>query len=637
MDSSREVVADPAAEGVAGAAGIVLLTLASAQFLMTLDSSVMNVSIATVAKDVGTTVTGIQTAITFYTLVMASLMITGGKVGQILGRKRAFAIGCVIYGCGSFTTALAPNLAVLILGWSVLEGVGAALIMPAVVALVASNFARDQRPRAYGLVASAGAIAVAAGPLIGGLFTTYASWRWVFAGEVLMVLIILGLTRRMADTPSEEGARLDLVGTVLSALGLGLIVYGVLRSGTWGFIQPKADAPEWLGLSPVIWLILAGGVVLRVFLWWENHRLARGAAALVDPAMLRNPILRGGLIAFFFQYLLQAGLFFAVPLFLSVALGLSAIATGVRLLPLSITLLLAAAGVPKVFPHASPRRVVQIGFLALFTGIVIMVAALEVGAGPGIVTWPMLLAGLGVGALASQLGSVTVSSVPDEQSGEVGGIQNTVTNLGASIGTALAGAVLISALTASFLTGVQNNPAVPKDLAAKAQVELAGGDPVHIRQGPSGRPQQGRCTPRNCRRHRRRERKSPHRRTTRLIVTARPHRPHRTVRQPPAPHSAALCGTHERARGLTIRPGTKTRVRALPGRTSAQPAQRLKTELVPAQILRITRTSCRSGAGQPYRWVHRSARSAAGTVVPPPTSGPCLTASRARSWSVGRF
>jgi MFS family permease len=477
MALSQAAAAGRSSGRAAAASGMVLLTLASAQFLMTLDSSVMNVSIATVAEDVGTTVTGIQTAITLYTLVMASFMITGGKVGQILGRKRAFSIGCVIYGCGSLTTALAPNLAVLMLGWSVLEGLGAALIMPAIVALVASNFGRAQRPRAYGLVASAGAIAVAAGPLIGGLLTTYASWRWVFAGEVLMVLVILGLTRRIADTPAEEGVHLDLVGTVLSALGLGLVVYGVLRSGTWGFIQAKEGAPQWLGLSPVIWLILVGGMVLWVFLRWENHRLARGEAALVDPAMLRNPVLRGGLIAFFFQYLLQAGLFFAVPLFLSVALGLSAIATGVRLLPLSITLLLAAVGVPKVFPNASPRRVVQVGFLALLAGIVVMVAALEVGAGPEIVTWPMLLAGLGIGALASQLGSVTVSSVPDEQSGEVGGVQNTMTNLGASIGTALAGAVLISALTASFLSGVQNNPNVPKDVASQAQVELAGGIP----------------------------------------------------------------------------------------------------------------------------------------------------------------
>jgi MFS family permease len=465
------------AERQASATGIVLVTLAAGQFLMTLDSSVMNVSIATVAKDVDTTVTGIQTAITLYTLVMASLMITGGKIGQILGRKRAFAIGCVIYGCGSFITAIAPNLGVLMLGWSFLEGIGAALILPAIVALVASNFGRAERPRAYGLVASAGAIAVAAGPLIGGLFTTYLSWRWVFVGEVLIVLVILALTRRMSASATEARVRLDLVGTALSALGLALIVFGILRAGAWGFVKPKPGAPEWLGLSPTIWLVLAGGVVLLLFIRWENHRLARGAEPLVDPGLLESPTLRGGLTSFFFQYLLQAGLFFAVPLFLSVALGLSAIETGVRLLPLSITLLLAAVGIPKLFPDASPRRVVQLGFLALFAGIVIMVAALDAGAGPEIVTWPMLLAGLGVGALASQLGSVTVSSVTDAQSGEVGGVQNTVTNLGASIGTALAGAVLIAALTTSALAGVQNNPDVTAQVKSRATVELAGGVP----------------------------------------------------------------------------------------------------------------------------------------------------------------
>jgi MFS family permease len=465
------------AQKVASGGSIVLLTLASGQFLMTLDSSVMNVSIATVAKDVGTTVTGIQTAITFYTLVMATLMITGGKVGQIIGRKRAFAIGCVIYGCGSFTTAISGSLGVLIFGWSVLEGIGAALIMPAIVALVASNFARPERPRAYGLVASAGAIAVAAGPLIGGLFTTYWSWRWVFAGEVLVVLVILAFTRRMADTPAEPGVKLDLVGTALSAVGLGLVVYGILKSGTWGVVQPKAGAPEWLGVSLVIWLILGGGAVLGGFALWENHRIATGRAALLDPKMLANRVLRSGLTAFFFQFLLQAGLFFTIPLFLSVALGLSAIETGVRLLPLSVTLLLAAVGIPKVWPNASPRRVAQLGFGALFLGIVVMLGALDAGAGPEIVTWPMLLAGLGVGALASQLGAVTVGSVPDEESGEVGGLQNTVTNLGASIGTAVAGAVLIAALTASFLSGIAGNSDVPKDLSSNAQVELASGIP----------------------------------------------------------------------------------------------------------------------------------------------------------------
>src|SRR6476469_2700193 len=245
-------------ERATGAAGIVLLTMCAGQFLMTLDSSVMNVAIATVAKDVGTTVTGIQTAITFYTLVMASLMITGGKLGQILGRKRAFGIGCIIYACGSFITAISQSLAVLMVGWSFLEGVGAALILPAIVALVASNFGAAERPRAYGLVASAGAIAVAAGPLIGGLFTTYLSWRLVFAGEVLVVIVILILNRRTADVAPESGIHLDLVGTGFSAVGLGLIVFAILKASAWGLIQPKAGAPVWFGLSPVVWLILAG-------------------------------------------------------------------------------------------------------------------------------------------------------------------------------------------------------------------------------------------------------------------------------------------------------------------------------------------------------------------------------------------
>ena len=465
------------AEQRVGATGVVLLTLAMGQFVMALDTTVMNTAIATVANDLGTTVTGIQTAITLYTLVMASLMITGGKIGEIIGRKRAFTIGCVIYSVGSMTTALAPNLTVLIIGWSFLEGLGAVLIMPAIVALVASNFGKPERPRAYGLVAAAGAIAAALGPLIGGAFTTYASWRWVFAGEVLIVVVILLLARRVNDTPAAEGVRLDLAGTGLSALGLTLIVMGILLSGSWGFVQPKPDAPEWLGLSPVIWLIIGGGTVLALFIAWENRRIARGEGALIDPAILRNLQLRSGVSSFLFMYLVQAGLFFVVPLFLSVALGLSAIETGVRLLPLSLTLLLFAIGIPKLRPDASPRRVVNAGFVALFTGLVLLVALLEVGAGPEIVTWPLLLAGSGLGAMASQLGSVTVSAVPDEQSGEVGGLQNTGTQLGASIGTALAGAVLISALSASFFAIIHDNPQIPATLESQAQTQLAGGVP----------------------------------------------------------------------------------------------------------------------------------------------------------------
>jgi MFS family permease len=405
------------------------------------------------------------------------MMITGGKIGTMIGRKRAFAIGCVIYGAGSFTTALAPNLTVLIFGWSFLEGIGAALIMPAIVALVASNFPPEGRPRAYGLVASAGAIAVAAGPLIGGAVTTFWTWRLVFAGEVVIVAAILLLTKKIQDIDATSAFNLDVPGVLLSALGLGLTVYGVLRSGEWGWVRAKPNAPDLFGLSLTMCLILAGLLVLRVFGWWEQRVVSHGREPLVDLTLFRNARLDGGLVMFFFQFLIQAGLFFTIPLFLSVALGLSALETGVRLLPLSVTLLLAAVGIPRLWPQASPRKVVNWGLALLLAGIVALILALDVGVDAEVVTVPLLLAGLGVGALASQLGAVTVSSVPDELSGDVGGLQNTATNLGASLGTALAGSVLIAGLTASFLAGIEDNPAVPAEVAAQGQTDLVGGIP----------------------------------------------------------------------------------------------------------------------------------------------------------------
>ena len=444
---------------------------------MTLDTSVMNVAIATVAEDVGTDVTGIQTAITLYTLVMATLMITGGKVGALIGRKRAFAIGCVIYGTGSFITSIAPSLPVLLVGWSFLEGVGAALILPAIVALVAANFGAEGRPRAYGLVMAAGAIAVAVGPLIGGLFTSYLSWRLVFAGEVLIVLGILVLTRRIADEPPGERPKIDLVGVVLSAAGLGLAVFGVLRSSVWGWVAPKPDAPELFGLSATLWLILGGLFVVWMFFEWETRLEERGAEPLVRPSLLKNTQLVAGLRIFFFQYFVQSGVFFVVPLFLSVSLGLSAIDTGVRLLPLSVTLLLAAVGIPRFRPDANPRRVVRLGLVAMLAGTVVLLAAINEEASAEIVTLPLLLLGLGIGALASQLGSVAVSAVPDELSPEVGGLQNTATNLGASLGTALAGSVLIASLTATLMTGIEQNPDVPPEVRDRADVKLASGVP----------------------------------------------------------------------------------------------------------------------------------------------------------------
>jgi Na+/melibiose symporter-like transporter len=254
-------------------------------------------------------------------------------------------------------------------------------------------------------------------------------------------------------------------------------VFGVLRSSEWGWVQPKAGGTSWLGLSPTIWLIVSGLVVIWLFSLWEERVEQRGGEPLIARRLLRVPQLTGGLTMFFFQYLVQAGVFFVVPLFLSVVLGLSALATGVRLLPLSATLLLAAIGVPRAFPTASPRRIVRIGLFCLLAGTVVLLGGLDADAGPEIVFVPMLLIGLGIGALASQLGSVTVSAVPDDDSPEVGGLQNTATNLGASLGTALAGSLMIAALTSSFLANIEHSSAIPNSVKQQAKVELIGGAP----------------------------------------------------------------------------------------------------------------------------------------------------------------
>ena len=454
------------------AAGIVLVVLAAGQFLMTLDSSVMNVSISQVANDLHTTVTGIQTAITLYTLVMASLMITGGKIGSMIGRRKAFAIGLVIYAAGSATTAIAPSLPVLIFGWSFLEGIGAALIMPAIVALVAGNVPPERRAAAYGTIAAAGAIAVAVGPLIGGAVTTFASWRYVFAGEVVIVGIILLFTKRIADTPVAEHQKFDLIGALLSIIGLALIVLGVLKSGEWGWITAKPNEPSILGHSPVIWMLLVGAVVLGLLAFRELRLKAANRAPLIDPELLTNRQVVGGITMFFFQYLAQAGVFFTIPLFLSVVLELSALATGVRLVPLSLALLLSAMLVPRLFPTGSPKLLVRIGLTLMLAGTLVLIFGISPTANAGVVAIPMLLLGLGIGTMASQLGAVTVSAVDESRSAEVGGLQNTSMNLGASFGTALAGAVLIGSLSTALLGSLSTNQQLSEQVRQATTVQL---------------------------------------------------------------------------------------------------------------------------------------------------------------------
>ncbi len=221
--------------------------LAAAQFVMVLDSSVMNVAISQIVADLNTTIQGVQLAITLYTLVMAAFMLVGAKLGDIWGRDRAFALGLAVYGLGSLTTALSPNLTVLLIGWSLVEGLGAVLVIPAIAALTAANYEGRERALAYGLIGGVAAAAIAAGPLIGGWVTTEFTWRLVFAGEVVIVVVVLLVRRRMRTSPRVQPApRLDVVGAALSAVGLGLVVIAVLQSSTWGWVTPR-NAPTIAG------------------------------------------------------------------------------------------------------------------------------------------------------------------------------------------------------------------------------------------------------------------------------------------------------------------------------------------------------------------------------------------------------
>jgi MFS family permease len=462
-----------------------IAVLAAAQFVMVLDSSVMNVSISQIVADLDTTIQGVQLAITAYTLVMASLMLFGARLGDILGRDRCFAIGLAIYGLGSLTTALSPSLAVLLVGWSLVEGIGAALVMPAIVALVASTYAGKRRATAFGIVGGVAGAAIAAGPLIGGWCTTELSWRYVFAAETVVVVGILLLRRRLAPSPGiEPRPRLDVVGVLLSSAGLALAVFGILKSSTWGWVEPLA-APEVngheitpLGFSVVPFLILAGLVLLYVFGRWEERRRARGADTLVDLALLKVPPLRAGLLTLCLQQLVLLGTFFVLPVYLQVVLGLDAFDTGKRLFPMSVTMFAAALLGPRLAGRLAPRRVAQLGLLALVVAGLLLVDTIDVRLDGTAFALALALFGVGAGLLLSQLGNVIMSAVGADEVNVAGGLQGTAQNLGASLGTAFIGSVLIMALSNGFTDRVTTNPDLPHAVQQQAAAAAQKGVPV---------------------------------------------------------------------------------------------------------------------------------------------------------------
>ncbi|WP_345561282.1 MFS transporter [Streptomyces plumbiresistens] len=453
-----------------------LIVLGTAQFLMVLDTSVMNVSISQLVEDFDTEVTAIQAVITLYALVMAAFMIIGGRFGDILGRRRMFLLGLAVYGVGSALTAAAPTLGVLTLGWSVIEGLGAAMVLPAMAALVAESYRGKDRAIAYAVIGGLAGAGIAVGPLLGGWVTTYLTWRLVFAGEVVVVVAVLLCRRVIVESPrTGPRPRLDGVGAVLSAAGLGLGVLGVLQSSTWGWVQPRNPPFTVFGFAPTLFVVGMGVAVLAVFRWWERRREHKGTDPLVHLSLLGRPVLRSGLMTLLSQNLILLGLFFTIPLYLQVVQGFDAFETGLRLLPVSATMLVTSLCGTLLGRVMGPRQVVRLALLTLTAAIVWLLATIDPVIDDAQFAGAMAVLGVGVGLLASQLGNVVQSSVDEEERSEAGGLQFTAQNLGSALGTALIGSILIGALAHAFTTQVEDNPQLSEGTREQVGVSLEAG------------------------------------------------------------------------------------------------------------------------------------------------------------------
>ena len=462
-----------------------LIVLAVAQFVMVLDSTVMNVSISTIVKDLDTTVAGLQAAITFYTLTMAAFMLTGGKLGDIWGRLRIFKIGAVIYGLGSLITAISPNLVTLLFGWSLVEGLGAVLVIPAIAALIAISYKGKDRVMGYTMIGAASGIAVAIGPLIGGFMTTYLSWRYVFAAETaIMIMVLLYVGTMKSDAIKGPRTRIDVPSALLSAAGLGLFVLGILQSKSWGWVTPKATpeinghaiAP--FGISLVVYLLLTGVLLVYAFYRRQVKLTQEKRNALLDVSMFKIKALRAGLAVLSVQYLFTAAVFFVIPIYLQMVLGLDALQTGVRIVPLSFGIVLFSLLGSKLSSRRSSRAIIRRGQYILLVGAVLALAAVKPELNGFVFGLTMFVIGAGLGLLVSQIGNVNMSAVPEEKSSEVGGLQGTFQNLGSSLGTALIGSVMIASLTTTFTQKIAANPNISQGVSSTIAQNNQAGIPI---------------------------------------------------------------------------------------------------------------------------------------------------------------
>jgi EmrB/QacA subfamily drug resistance transporter len=437
------------AESGASAAGIgggdrrLAILLAMAMFVLVVDTSVMNVSISAVVHDLHTTVSGVQSAIALEALVSAAFILIGSKVGDLIGRKRAYVLGLLGYAIGALAMALAQGLTAVIVFWAIVGGIGASLLLPAMQSLIHGNFEGAAQRKAYALVGASAAIAAAVGPLLGGFITTYLSWRIAFLLEDLIIVVVLVNIRMVHDVPYTGSRQVDVVGAILSILGMGGIVLSIL---VW------QEGGEAVGA-----LLAVGAVSLGSLAWWLVRRKRAGKAVLLDPDLFKAKLFKFGVSGQVLQQIGLGGVMIALPIYLQIVLEYSAMGAGLSIAPLSLSMFAVALIAGRRGGKRRPASLIRAGF-ALFTIGMIVIEPIVPRATTGwYLVVPLLIAGSGLGLMVSQLNNLTLAPISEERVSEAAGVNSAGGSFGLSFGLAFAGAILLAALSLSFTNLAQSS------------------------------------------------------------------------------------------------------------------------------------------------------------------------------------
>ena len=425
------------------------LLLAMAMFVLVVDTSLMNVSISAVVHDLDTTVSGVQSAIALEALVSAAFILISSKIGDLIGRKRAYVLGLLAYAIGALAMTLAQSLTVVIIFWAIIGGLGASLLLPAMQSLIHGNFDGEARMRAYALVGASAAIAAAVGPLLGGFVTTYLSWRVGFALEVVVIAVVLSGIKMVRDVEYTGSRKVDVVGATLSVIGMGGVVLGIL---VW------QEGGEF-----VLVLIALGAVALGSLAWWLVKRHREGKVTLLDPDLFRFPHFRIGITQQMLQQITLGGAMITLPIFLQMTLEYNAMKAGLSLAPLSLSMFGVALLAGKRSGKRRPSDIVLVGFALSTLGMALLVPIVPRADSGWALLVPLVIVGSGLGLLVSQLNNYTLSPIEEDRVSEAAGVNSAGGSFGLSFGLAMAGGIMLAVLSFAFTNMTESSAVIPAD------------------------------------------------------------------------------------------------------------------------------------------------------------------------------